>query len=169
MSTPLADALERLAFDRLTEANRTEADLAMSEEARWVAMYPPVDVPVLKGLRQRVRAFGSQPAALQAWLSGDLGAAIGVALDRGPVREPAVLDPLVLMTLRGRLYLRTTLVAPDTGAIELALGLAEVAIRAARDVFTAYGPPAEPRLSEAQATAWQLDTGASPGWDDARR
>jgi hypothetical protein len=158
MTTPLADALERLAFERLTEATRTEADIAMAEEGRWVSMYPAADLTAWRGLRSRVRACGSDPAALRDWLATGLAEAVAGALDRGPARDPAVFDPLVVMTLRGRLYLRTALARPDPGALELGLGLAQQAIRATRDTFGRHAS-ARPDDGGADtgATAWQTE------------
>lgn len=162
MSTPLADALERLAYERFTEATRTESDIAMPEEARWVMMYPTLDLGPWRDLRQRVRVFGPHAEALQAWLGAGLGEAIGSALDRGPLMQPSVLDPLVLMTLRGRLYLRTALAMPTPAALELAIALARVAIRATTSTLAALPPddatPTEDG-AQGQATAWQPE-----GW-----
>ncbi|MCU0774580.1 MAG: hypothetical protein MUC74_08725 [Ideonella sp.] len=158
MTTPLADALERLAFERLTEANRTEADIAMAEEGRWVSMYPAADLAAWRGLRSRVRVCGSDPAALRDWLAAGLADAVGRALDRGPVRDPAVFDPLVVMTLRGRLYLRTALSRPDPGALELCLSLAQEAIRATRDTFARHSNLRhDDDGGDPGATAWQTE------------
>lgn len=158
MTAPLADALERLAFERLTEATRTEADIAMAEEGRWVSMYPTADLTGWRALRSRVRACGSDPAALRDWLAAGLAEAVGRSLDRGPVRDPAVFDPLVVMTLRGRLYLRTALARPDPGALDLYLSLAQEAIRATRDTFARHrSMHPDIDAGDPGATAWQTE------------
>jgi hypothetical protein len=171
MTTPLADALERLAYDRFTEATRTESDIAMPEEARWVMMYPALDLAAWRDLRQRVRVFGPEADALRAWLQSGLAESIAAALDRGPLMQPSVLEPLVLMTLRGRLYLRTALATPTPAALELAIALARVAIRGASSAITAL--PVDPMSAadpaDSQATAWQAESHlAGPGWTGPR-
>jgi hypothetical protein len=172
MSAPLAEALERLAFERFTEPTRTEADIAMPEEARWVSMYPWLDLAPWRRLRQRVRVQGPEAAALRAWLESGLAEALAKGLDAGPLREPAVLDPVVLMTLRGRLYLRTALAEPDPEAIGIVLQLAEAAIAGLPAAVAAMSPIETMAFDapDSVATAWQtqLDPIALPGWSDRR-
>jgi hypothetical protein len=74
------------------------------------------------------------------------------------VRDPAVFDPLVVMTLRGRLYLRTALSRPDPGALELCLSLAQEAIRATRDTFARHSNLRhDDDGGDPGATAWQTE------------
>ena len=168
MSQPLADALERLAYERFTEPTKTEADLAMSEEARWVSLYPRLDVARWRRLRQRVRVQGPEAAPLAAWLEAGLATMLADALDEGPLRVPAVLDPIVLITLRGRLYLRTSLAEPDLQALDLTLRVADAALAALPAALAAMSPIETMAHDAADpgATAWdaQADAIDLPPW-----
>lgn len=167
LSRPLMDTLERQTFEEFTDSVQTQIGTKTPEEMRWLVMFPKVDMSTLKTLRTRFGAVASTPSLGLAWLEGSLAdaleeAAVGVLRD-GP--------PFVLMTLRGRAYLRMQLVEPDVTAIAAALALFEIAVTQA---LTASEGVAE-RPSDwntTAASAWQSlqpDGGDDPHHPRRRR
>lgn len=101
LSRHLAERLEREAYARLTAQQQTRLDPGLSEPMRWLAMYPPLTLPVMRPLRDRFRAVAPTPWTVNGWLEGDLAE----ALDASKAWLPAT-QALQLMTLRGRIELR---------------------------------------------------------------
>jgi hypothetical protein len=163
LSRPLMDALERLTFDEFTDDVQTQIGTKTPEEMRWLVMFPKVNMTTLKGLRERFGAVASHPANGLAWLEGALAQALTAASEGLLSLNP----PFVLMTLRGRLYLRMQLSEPASGDIAAALALFEsAALQAAR--LSSGGTSAEAAAAwESTAnTAWQSfqpDEPPSPG------
>lgn len=138
ITAPLAEALEREAFSRFTEQAQTEVDLALPEEMRWLALFRRVPLAPWRGLRGRLDAVAALPGTVEAWLQeGDFCTHVERALaptgDGGDTPANAArarpLDPLVLMTLRGRLYLRTELAEPHLPTLDAARRLFEAALQ----------------------------------------
>lgn len=175
VSSELAEALERDAFSRFTEQAQTEVDLDLPEEMRWLALYRRAPLARWKGLRGRLEAVAAVPDTVEAWVDDEAFAArlekvlAPVAPDAAggvPERRARPLQPLVLMTLRGRLYLRTELADPHGPTMDAARGLFEQAIGrldAARGALGARGgsrhassrPPEGDTDPCGTATAWQ--------------
>ncbi len=114
LNRPLLESLERESFERYTEVNQTQVDVSTSEEMRWVAMFAPSDLAGQRALRPHFAALSSPPSHVEAWLKGDLATALllvsASALAKG--------TPWVLMTLRGRAYMRMALAQPTTAALD---------------------------------------------------
>jgi len=124
LSRPLMDLLEKQTFERFTQGMQTQIDSATPEEMRWLVMFPKVDLSAQRALRAHFGVVASSPEAALAWIDGPLAglledAATGLLAD-------AV--PFVLMTLRGRTYLRMRLPEPDTNALAAALAIFETAV-----------------------------------------
>ena len=154
LSRPLMDALERLTFDEFTDDVQTQIGTKTPEEMRWLVMFPKVNLTTLKTLRERFGAVASVPANGLAWLEGALAQALTDAGEGLLGADP----PFVLMTLRGRLYLRMQLVEPASGDVAAALALFEsAALQAARLRSAGAGAGAEAAAAwESTAnTAWQ--------------
>ena len=123
MSRSLMDGLESETFEQFTDPLQTYADDSTPEEMRWLAMFPKVDAPSLGALGKHFGAVALVPAAARAWLGGALGARLQAA-------ALAVSDeqPIVLMTNRGRVTLRTECHSIDGAAFDRWIALFEAAL-----------------------------------------
>jgi hypothetical protein len=150
LSRPLLETLEKQVFEQFTQTNQTEMGDSTPEEMRWLAMFAKIEMRGMKTLRSRFGGVASLPGDGPAWVEGALAAALLRASRRLLLYEP----PLVLMTLRGRAYLRLQLASADADDIAEALELFQVAaIQALRVAVQRH----EPRRDFAQtaSTAWQ--------------
>ena len=130
LSRPLMDTLERKTFEEFTDNVQTQIGTKAPEEMRWLVMFPKVNLSSLKNLRARFGAVASSADAGLAWLTGPLANALEQAATGFLADEP----PFVLMTLRGRVYLRMQLLTPDAPDIGAALALFETAVARATAV-----------------------------------
>jgi hypothetical protein len=156
MSRPLMETLERQTFERYTEQMQTQIDIATPEEMRWLVMLPKVPLGGAKDFRFRFGAVAMATQVASAWIDGPLTerleATASVLAD-----EP----PLVLMTLRGRLYLRLQLIAPDAATISAMVDVFECA---ATQAARLGGLPSESPESwpSTASTAWQTQLQPEP-------
>ena len=151
LARPLMDTLERKTFEEFTDNVQTQIGTKTPEEMRWLVMFPKVNMSTLKTLRTRFGAVASAPDAGLAWLTGSLGHALEQAAG-GLLRDE---PPFVLMTLRGRAYLRMQLLSPDASDIAAALALFETAVAQAI-LVTGHGSGKARDWSHSSAsTAWQ--------------
>ncbi len=150
LSRPLMETLERWTFEHYTENMQTRIDVSTPEEMRWLAMFPKVTLAAPKDLKNRFAAVAANPPTAAAWIDGPLSERLAVAA-RGPLADE---PPLVLMTLRGRLYLRLELAEPEVPAIESMVALFETAVAQAMRVAGGSREHAEAPPSAAP-TAWQ--------------
>jgi len=150
LSRPLMETLERQTFERYTATMQTQIDVSTPEEMRWLAMFPKVPLGGPKEMKQRFAAVAASPTLAAAWIDGLLSERLAEAA-RGPLAgEP----PLVLMTLRGRVYLRLQMLEADPASVDVMVGLFETA--AAQAVRVSGGPHDGPDAWPSTAsTAWQ--------------
>ncbi len=114
LNRPLLKQLENESFERYTEVNQTQVDVSTSEEMRWVAMFAQSDLAGQRALKPHFAALSSPPSHVEAWLKGDLAAALLlVSASVLPVEVP-----MVLMSLRGRAYMRTALPEPNVATLD---------------------------------------------------
>lgn len=119
----VAEFLEIEAYESLTQAQQTAVETTLPEEGRWLSMYEHLAPETLpNGLGAACVAVGAHPLHASRWLEGEL--ATRLARARAQWLGDA---PLVLMTLRGRLYVRTGADALDEGFLDGLLGLADSA------------------------------------------
>ncbi|MEP7101915.1 MAG: hypothetical protein ABI781_15500 [Burkholderiales bacterium] len=151
LSRPLMDSLERKTFEEFTDNVQTQIGTKTPEEMRWLVMFPKVNLANLKALRNRFGAVASAPAVGLSWIEGPLANMLEKAAGDW-LREE---QPLVLMTLRGRAYLRMQLGAPEPQTVAAALALFETAV--AQAVRAAGGPVDHGADSgnSGRSTAWQ--------------
>jgi len=123
LTAPLLERLERDTFEAFTRDNQTQMGDAIAEELRWLVMFPKIEMPDPKALSAHFGGVSSVRGRGSAWIDGALGEALMRATERLLLKGP----PFVLMTLRGRLYLRLQLPSPDAGHIAEALELFETA------------------------------------------
>ncbi len=162
LSRPLTDTLEHQTYEQFTGDVQTRAGSDTPEEMRWLVMFPKVDLSALGGLGLRFDAVASQAAVGLAWIAGPLAHQLLHEARAGVLRAD---PPLVLMTLRGRAYLRMQLGAPDPAPISAALAIFETAV--AQAVRVAGEVTDTSTLWRTSATsAWQS---LQPGDDAAAR
>jgi hypothetical protein len=150
VSKALMELLEKQAFEQFTESNQTEMGDATPEETRWLVMFPKIAMSGSKLLRNNFGGVSSLPNEGPAWIEGPLGHALERAASTLLRLEP----PFVLMTLRGRLYLRMQLTSADETDVAAALALFETAGTEAQRVGRARGD--EPvTWSQTVSTGWQ--------------
>jgi hypothetical protein len=134
MSRSLMETLERETFERYTVGNQTVIDTSTPEEMRWLAMFPKVTLQHLaKEARPYYGAVAADAETARQWVQGVLAQRLADATTRLLRHEP----PFLLMTLRGRLYLRMEMPVPEPGTLSQAVSLFEAAAQAARAVGVA--------------------------------
>ena len=127
LSRPLMERLERETFERYTESLQTMIDHDTPEEMRWLVLFSKPPAGELKKLRESgFDGVGSSQKGLSAWVDGPLTEALAQAA--GQWLRPQ--DPLVVMTLRSRLVLRTALAGPDVTRMAATVDLFEQLLRA---------------------------------------
>lgn len=151
LSRPLLDALERKTFEEFTDNVQTQIGTKTPEEMRWLVMFPKINLSTLKSLRARFGAVASMPDWGLAWLTGPLANALELAA-AGLLRDE---PPFVLMTLRGRAYLRMQLDTPHAADIGAALALFETAVAQALLVTGQASAPSREWGHSSASTAWQ--------------
>ena len=150
LSRPLMDALDRQTFEEFTDNVQTQIGTKTPEEMRWLVMFPKVNLGGFKTLRQHFGAVASQPDMGLAWITGPLAGALERAADTLLSAEP----PFVLMTLRGRAYLRMQLATPDAAVVDDVLSLFETAVTQALHL-AGDKADAAPGWQFAATTEWQ--------------
>jgi hypothetical protein len=156
LTKPLMDQLERQTYESFTEGLQTQIDTGTPEEMRWLVMFPKVNLNAFRALRGRFGAVGAVPSAVVSWLEGPLARRLERALGDLLQHDP----PFVLMTLRGRAYLRLQLLDPQAASLAAAIELFETAALQARRVAAHQGASG-PEWPSTGSTAWQ-------GFDDSK-
>lgn len=123
----LAERLEADAFERFTQDMQTQIDNSMPEEMRWLAMFPKVNLSTHRALRGRFVAVASAAPPVGTWLEGELAARLEEATRGCLAGDP----PFVLMTLRGRVYLRLEAPSLDVTLLDDVQALYDCAVRRA--------------------------------------
>jgi hypothetical protein len=153
VSKSLMEALEKQAFEQATESNQTEMGAATPEETRWLVMFPRIAINGSKTLRSTFAGVSSLPNEGPAWIEGPLGH----ALERAAGTLLRHTPPFVLMTLRGKIYMRLETSSADETDVAAALALFEVASNEALRVGRMRGD--EPvTWAQTASTAWQTLT-----------
>ncbi|WP_309639004.1 hypothetical protein [Methylibium sp.] len=162
ISRALAEELEQAAYALFTQDMQTRIDSGMPEEMRWLAMFPKLTLAGMKTVRSRFTAVASPAAPAAAWLAPEVIA----QLDAAGRTWLADDEPMVLMTLRGRLYLRIESLQPDGAMLDGALALYEAAARSA--LAASEGAVGQTQWPTTQSTAWQshLPSSFSPDSTD---
>ncbi len=113
LSRPLMEALAASAFEQYTAQMQTRIDDSTPEEMRWLVMFPKVQPTVDKAFKQHFGVVALTAKAAAAWIEGPLAASLSEA-SRGALADD---PPFVLMTFRGRLYLRLQLAVPEDATL----------------------------------------------------
>lgn len=128
MSRQLAQKLETQAYQTLVRDHQTGIDATLPEEVRWLSMLEKLEVP---STAAGFVLLASSPPHGHRWLEGELLSRISRAASLWLSSDA----PLVLMTLRGRVYLRTEALSMEDGLLDGARGLAEAAAISARHLI----------------------------------
>ncbi len=150
LTLPLMDRLERQAYEEFTDPVQTQIGTNAPEEMRWLVMFPKINLTDLGSLKQHFGAVASVPTVGLAWIEGQLAAALALAAKSWLTPQ----QPLVLMTLRGRLYLRTLSPEPSVQDVSHALSLFTTAAHQVLRVVGEVGDGSGHAHSGA-TTAWQ--------------
>ena len=160
LNRTLLKNLERESFERYTEVNQTQVDVSTSEEMRWVAMFAASSLTAHRALRPHFAALSSPPSHVEAWLQGNLSSALlEISASILPVDVP-----WVLMSLRGRTYMRMAMPKPKAATLDAMSKLFATACTEAIRVSTSGMDAAVTSPSVAAhellpvATAWQSHT-----------
>jgi len=153
LTQSLFETLERSAFESITESTQTVIDGNTPEEMRWLVMFPKASVKAAKAVRQHFHFTGAAEGDAERWVDGPLAE----QLEKADVGFLAGQPPFILMTLRGRVYLRMQLADPDPRALAGAVALFQCAVtQAIRTAATLTDvDPAPPGWSHSGSTAWQ--------------
>ena len=162
LSRSLMDALEHQTYEQFVGDVQTQAGSDTPEEMRWLVMFPKLDLSASEGLGARFGAVASQPAIGVDWIGGPLARLLLDEASQGLLRDD---PPLVLMTLRGRVYLRLQLAVAEPQAIAAAIALFETAVAQAVRVAGEVRDLSDQWNAEA-TTAWQT---LQPGDEGAAR
>jgi hypothetical protein len=150
MTKSLRERLSKEAFDNATQTNQTSLDGAVGEETRWLVVFPKIPLIGSSILRTCFAGVSSLPHEGEAWVEGPLAH----GLERAASTSLAAQPPFLLMTLRGRIYLRLQLESAEEEDVAAAVTLFGIAAAAARRVGRARGD--EPvRWSTSTRSAWQ--------------
>jgi len=150
MTRSLLEMLERETFERYTESNQTLIDVSTPEEMRWLAMFPKVNLDLPKDVRMHYGAVAADPTAALQWVDAEMGQ----QLENASLNLLRDQPPFILMTLRGRVYMRMQLSIPEPERLQQALALFKAA--------TAGAMRAGGSISESQNQEWP--TTASTAW-----
>src|SRR5206468_517856 len=119
-------------------------------ETRWLVVFPKISLAGLQILRNCFAGVSSLPHEGRAWLDGPLAH----GLERAAATWLGAQPPFLLMTLRGRIYMRLQLASVEEADIAAAVTLFGIAAASARRVARARGE--EPVSWSASTTsAWQ--------------
>lgn len=152
MSRQLMSALERQTFEDFTDNSRTQLGSKTPEEMRWLVMFPKVDLSGMQLPKSRFGAVAMAPETALLWINGALANMLIDAANGFLADDP----PFVLMTLRGRAYLRVQLASPSSKDIAAALAVFETAVtQALRAGESVTGQARGPDWRPTSSTAWQ--------------
>jgi hypothetical protein len=153
MTRSLMEALERETFERYTESNQTLIDVSTPEEMRWLAMFPKVNYDIPKAVRSHYAGVAADPGSAVHWVDHEFGQQLASAA-AGLLREQ---PPFVLMTLRGRVYMRTQLDVPTPEALQQAVALFQTAAAGAIRCASTVTDSQTGDWPTTASTAWQTD------------
>jgi hypothetical protein len=161
LSQPLMETLEKAAYDQFTQTAQTFIDGSAPEEMRWLSMFSKV-APADKTLRSRFGVVASDPSWAVSWLTGALTEQLHLAA----AQCSAATLPFMLMTLRGRLYLRFAVDAPEPALAETVVRLFTVAAQNAHRVAQSFGTPSSNEWPSTAISAWQAQLDAQDSRSD---
>lgn len=153
ISRALMEQLDRRMYEESVQETRTRIDSATPEEVRWLVMFRPVDLTPFRAVRAKFGAVAAIPEAGFAWIEGPLAQVLERASSQLLRLEP----PFLLMTHRGKAYLRMAAPEVDVQTVIGAVALFQVAVAQALRAAQGRGPGGE--WPSSGSTAWQSNFG----------
>ncbi|OWQ91989.1 hypothetical protein CDN99_06415 [Roseateles aquatilis] len=131
----LMEHLESSVFEAYTDTLRTRVDTDTPEEMRWLVMFPKQTQIESKLVRQRFGAVGINRELIMAWLDKSLSDRLAQAT------QDVVIEgrPFVLLSLRGNVYLRTSMADPTLAEVQALVSVLESAALSAQAVHQRIG------------------------------
>jgi hypothetical protein len=117
---------------------------------RWLAMFQKVDLSFDTVLRSRFCVLGVHPESALAWINGPLGAQLVRATQDLLASEA----PFVLMTMRGKIYLRMQVAEPRPEVLSQCLEVFDAAAQSVQQI-TGQIPPNDAEWASTASTSWQ--------------
>ena len=106
LNRPLQEALEGTAYTAITDTLQTNVNASLPEEVRWLAMYEETAWPGLPAsFRQHFAVVAERIELAQRWIHAPVVSQLLNAVEGEGGTERAR-SPLVLMLVRGKVYLR---------------------------------------------------------------
>jgi hypothetical protein len=125
-------------------------DTDTPEEMRWLVMFPKYGGFQSKLVRQRFGALGVNKDLTGSWIEGEFSdALVQASQDLLPTGHP-----IVIMTMRGNVYLRTAMPEPELDKVKALVSLLECACREAQRVNTRVADGSGP-WPTTTSIAWQ--------------
>jgi hypothetical protein len=135
MNRPLKEALERKAYNMITDTLQTTADPGLPEEMRWLAMYDEVGwdaLPAKFWSRYAVMAHRREHAV--QWIDPPLAQ----MLMDWPIPAPSPETPFLIVLLRGKAFLRMEYSPPELSTLQHAAIVFTAACESATGGFSAH-------------------------------
>ncbi len=143
LNRPLREALERHVYSSITDSLRTSVDAHMPEEMRWLAMYEEVEWPELPvSFRRHFAVVAECAEHAQRWVHAPLVSQLLNAVEEA-ADGPSAHSPLIVMLVRGKVYLRAEHRRGSLAETANATGILLAAAQAAQQNLPPP-PPAEP-------------------------
>ena len=128
MNRPLKNALEKRAYEMVTDTLQTIIDPNLPEEMRWLAMYPEANWPAMpRPFWDRYVVLADTQEHALAWVDQELMRQL-MAWPKPGLDEQT---PFILMLLRGKAYLRMQYTVGDMPTLNHATDVFTEACKAA--------------------------------------
>jgi len=106
LNRPLQESLEGNAYNAITDTLQTTVNASLPEEMRWLAMYEEVAWPGLPAsFRQHFAVVAERMETAQRWIHAPVVSQL-LNIVEGEGGEVRAQSPLLLMLVRGKVYLR---------------------------------------------------------------
>ena len=106
LNRPLQEALEGNAYSAITDTLQTTVNASMPEEMRWLAMFEEVAWPELPtSFRRHFAVVAEHTQTAQRWIHAPVVSQL-LNIVEGEGGAAGVESPLLLMLVRGKVYLR---------------------------------------------------------------
>ena len=132
ISRALKESLEKQAYEIYTDSVQTLAEPSLSEEMRWIALYPEWrQASNSQNFQQRFSVLAAENSDAEKWITSELA-------ERVMTCAAARFDcPFILMLLRGKVYLQLELdtTFDEVAALAQSVDILSFASEAARRQF----------------------------------
>ncbi|MBL7088533.1 MAG: hypothetical protein ISS20_06920 [Acidovorax sp.] len=106
LNRPLQESLEGNAYNAITDTLQTTVNASLPEEMRWLAMYEEVAWPGLPAsFRKHFAVVAERMETAQRWIHAPVVSQL-LNIVEGEGGEVRAQSPLLLMLVRGKVYLR---------------------------------------------------------------